>query len=216
MRHWALRRRRNQQFVSIINSWWSGTRQEGANEENCLLGQPSGPFSKANWGLCNKWWMVFFYLIVNTMGTRTLALMKKTETKNLVWWQSGRPRTLFVDDRANLALACLGSSNLPTVTTMTMMTMMLTMIMRALIKVILFTKVSLDVDAGYDEGMGAKKEGTKDDWTVRGGVGMLRIFTKETEDHLSLNPTFFKIQKHKILTPVNLEKRRWFHLLLCL
>lgn len=49
-----------------------------------------------------------------------------------------------------------------------------------------------------------------------GGVGMLRIFTKETEDHLSLNPTFFKIQKHKILTPVNLEKRRWFHLLLCL
>ena len=57
----------------------------------------------------------------------------------------------------------MGSSNLPTVTTMTMMTMMLTMIMRALIKVILFTKVSLDVDAGYDEGMGAKKEGTKDD-----------------------------------------------------
>ena len=45
-----------------------------------------------------------------------------------------------------------------------MMTMMmLTMIMRATIKVILFTKVSLDVDAGYDEGMGAKKEGTKDD-----------------------------------------------------
>ena len=47
---------------------------------------------------------------------------------------------------------------------MTMMTMMmLTMIMRVPIKVILFTKVSLDVDAGYDEGMGAKKGGTKDD-----------------------------------------------------
>ena len=47
---------------------------------------------------------------------------------------------------------------------MTMMTMtMMTIIMRAPIKVILFTKVSLDVDAGYDEGMGAKKEGTKDD-----------------------------------------------------
>ena len=37
------------------------------------------------------------------------------------------------------------------------------MIMRALIKVKLLTKVSLDVDAGYDEGMGAKKERTKDD-----------------------------------------------------
>ena len=47
--------------------------------------------------------------------------------------------------------------------------MMLTMIMRALIKVKLLTKVSLDVDAGYDEGMGAKKERTKDDWTVRWG-----------------------------------------------
>ena len=58
----------------------------------------------------------------------------------------------------------MGSSNLPTVATITMMTMMmLTMIMRATIKVILFTKVSLDVDAGYDEGMKAKKERTKGD-----------------------------------------------------
>ena len=44
-----------------------------------------------------------------------------------------------------------------------MMTMMMTMIMGATIKVILFTKVSLDVDAGYDEGMKAKKERTKGD-----------------------------------------------------
>ena len=43
-----------------------------------------------------------------------------------------------------------------------MMTMMMTMIMGATIKVILFTKVSLDVDAGYDEGMKAKKR-TKGD-----------------------------------------------------
>ena len=63
----------------------------------------------------------------------------------------------------------MGSSNLPTVTTMTimMMTMMTMMmlitILRAPIKVIVFTKVSLDVDAGYDEGMRAKKERTKDD-----------------------------------------------------
>ena len=45
-----------------------------------------------------------------------------------------------------------------------MMTMMMTMMrMMTTIKVIMFTKVSLDVDAGYDEGMGAKKERTKDD-----------------------------------------------------
>ena len=150
----------------------------------------------------------------------------KTGTKNLVWWQSGRPRTLFVDDRANLALACLGSSNLPTVATITMMTMMmLTMIMRATIKVILFTKVSLDVDAGYDEGMKAKKERTKGDWTVRGGVGMFQDIYKRNRGSqkvlLSQSNIFslnrgFKIQKHKILTPVILVKRRWFHLFLCL
>ena len=141
----------------------------------------------------------------------TLKLMKKTktktETKHLVWWQSGRPRTLFVDDRANLALACLGSSNLPKVTTMTMMmltmtmmTMMITMIMRATIKVILFTKVSLDVDAGYDEGMGAKKERTKDDWTVRWGGDAEDIY-KRNRGSLKSQSNIFKDTKTQNLNP---------------
>lgn len=58
---------------------------------------------------------------------------------------------------------------------------------------ILFTKVSLDVDAGYDEGMKAKKKEQRAIELCGVGWGCFRIFTKEIEDrkkYFYLNPTF--------------------------
>ena len=187
MIHWALRRRRNQQFVSIINSWWLGTRQEGANEENCLLGQPNGPFSKA-WLLDGgiedyeiKHWLFPLIWLFTPWGLWN-------------WWKRQRQRQrqgqrIWFDDKVGDRQHCL-----------LMTEQILLLLVWGLAICPPSTRHNDDNDDDNDhEGNDqsdtvykgqfrcwcwiwwrneGKKERTKGDWTVRGGVGMFQDIYK--------------------------------------